>query len=71
LKNGYTALIIAAAEGHTKVVKMLIDKGANVNLQDNEGMTALIWGCKADSQVANALLDAGADIHLCDEVKTN
>jgi ankyrin repeat protein len=50
---------------------MLIDKGANVNLQDNEGMTALIWGCKADSQVANALLDAGADIHLCDEVKTN
>ena len=27
----------AASEGHTDVVKILLEKGANINLQDNEG----------------------------------
>ena len=31
--NGYFALWIAAREGHTEAVKLLIDRGANVNLK--------------------------------------
>ena len=27
----------AASERHTDVVKILLEKGANINLQDNEG----------------------------------
>jgi len=29
--NGVTALIISAENGHTEVVKLLLDKGADVN----------------------------------------
>ena len=30
-QNGYTALIIAAFKGHTRIATMLLDKGANIN----------------------------------------
>ena len=30
-QNGFTSLIIAASKGHLEVVKLLLDKGANVN----------------------------------------
>jgi len=34
-ENKLTPLHWAAAEGHTKVVSLLIEKGANVNMKDN------------------------------------
>ena len=34
LQNGVTALIIASQEGHYEVAEILIQQGANVNLQD-------------------------------------
>ena len=33
--------MIAAQNGHTEIVKYLLKKGANVNLRDNDGETAL------------------------------
>ena len=39
------ALIRASFNGHTKSVKILIDKQANLDLQDECGNTALIWAC--------------------------
>lgn len=32
-----TALFIAAAQGHTSIVKFLIERGANFNIEDVEG----------------------------------
>lgn len=34
LQNGNTALIFAASKWHTNILKELISKGANVNLQN-------------------------------------
>ena len=34
---GYTSLISAAFKGHTDTVKILLENGAGVNLQDDDG----------------------------------
>jgi uncharacterized protein len=39
---GRTALMIAAAEGHSDVVELLIEAGSDLNLVDEEGSTALL-----------------------------
>ena len=38
-----TALICAAMEGRTEIVKMLIERGADPNLRDFDDRTALEW----------------------------
>jgi ankyrin repeat protein len=30
-ENGFTALMIASKNGHTNIVKLLLDKGADIN----------------------------------------
>ena len=39
--NGYSALHLAAARGHTKVAKFLIEQGAELNCKDEFGKTPL------------------------------
>ena len=38
-----TALMAASREGHTEIVKLLIDAGADVNYWVEAGYTALKW----------------------------
>ena len=38
-----TSLILAAYQGHTGIVKILIENGADVNLQDNIGYFNNLW----------------------------
>ena len=38
---GRTALMLAASYNRTDVVRCLLEKGANVNKQDRDGLTAL------------------------------
>ena len=35
VQDGYTALLIAAQEGHCGIVRMLVEAKANVNMKDN------------------------------------
>ena len=44
--QGRGAIHIAAICGHNKVIKMLIDAGNNISLQDNNGNTALDYAKK-------------------------
>jgi ankyrin repeat protein len=37
-------LYIASLNGHIEVVKELLNRGANIEQKDNDGMTPLIWG---------------------------
>jgi ankyrin repeat protein len=35
IKYGYTPLLIASCNGHERVVSLLIERGANIHLQNN------------------------------------
>lgn len=57
LQNGQTALMLAASHGRLEISKILLECGAEVNLQDNDGSTALM--CAAEhghSEVVSLLL---------------
>ncbi len=63
--TGDTALFAAAADNRdARVVSVLIKAGANVNVKDAGGMTALMVAGKAD--IAKALIKAGADVNAAD-----
>jgi ankyrin repeat protein len=62
-EDGKTALHIAAQDDETEVVKLLLDKGANINQQDNNGKTALhIAAQYGETKVVELLLDRNANI---------
>ncbi|CAM4610684.1 protein phosphatase 1 regulatory subunit 12B isoform X1 [Lepidochelys kempii] len=61
-RSGATALHVAAAKGYTEVMRLLIQAGFNLNVQDNDGWTPLHaaahWGVKeACTILAEALCD--------------
>jgi hypothetical protein len=53
---GVTALVAAAEHGHAKVIERLIGAGADVNLRDQRGMTALDYATRAKQTAAMAAL---------------
>ena len=60
-----TLLIAAAAGGQEAMVRMLLQRGASVSLQDVNGVTALMHAAAfGNTTVVQALLDAKADASL-------
>ncbi|MEW6298901.1 MAG: ankyrin repeat domain-containing protein [Thermodesulfobacteriota bacterium] len=58
---GHTALIVAARQGYADTVRLLIERGADVNAQDKYGTTALQWAEKnGHKDVVRLLKEAGA-----------
>jgi len=61
--RGMTALMAAAHGGHAAVVKMLLERGADVTCRDDRGVSALDYAIRENKQeVARALLDCGAKV---------
>ncbi len=60
--NGNTALHAAAVYGEPAQVQALLDRGADVNAVNLDGVTPLIWGVRDDA-VAGLLIDRGADVN--------
>lgn len=61
------ALMWAIWGEHYYVAKLLIDRGADVNLPDTEGYTCLMAACSTQNmRIAKLLLDRGADINAVD-----
>jgi len=66
-RYGVTLLMAAAVGGHEAMVRMLLQRGASVNLQDSLGRTALMHAARLGRTVTvQALLDAKADASLQD-----
>lgn len=65
--NGHTALTIAVNLHNNKIVKMLIDAGANVNTKSTDGLTILMFAIITKNNGAtNILINAGIDINAQD-----
>jgi serine/threonine-protein phosphatase 6 regulatory ankyrin repeat subunit B len=64
-ENGMTALSVASFRGNKGIAKLLIDKGANLDLQDFGGRTALICAIMGEHKdIAKLLIDKGANLDL-------
>lgn len=55
---------IASYHGRTEIVRLLLDKGIDVNCKDSHGQTALISAAQgAATEVAKLLVERGADVN--------
>src|SRR5215510_2963318 len=61
--DGITPLMVAAETGSLDAMKMLIDRGADVNAKNTYGSTALMWSV-TDPKKVRLLLDHGADVNV-------
>jgi len=63
-RDGNTLLIIASQKGYTDIVKVLLDKGAEVDRPDSENFTALHAASeKGNADIVKMLLDKGANVN--------
>ncbi len=64
-RDGKTALMLAAFEGHTATVQTLLANDVQVNTQAKDGATALMLAAaRGHTDVVTALLAKGADVNL-------
>jgi len=64
---GRTPLHFACEKGHLEVVRLLMDRGADLEKADNTGCTPLLIACgRGHLEVARLLLDRGADTEKAD-----
>ena len=63
---GSTLLMKAAKNGNNWELKSLLTSGADVNLTDKDGWTALMYACRYQENVSivNSLIDAGAQVKI-------
>jgi len=60
--SGNTLVMLAAYNGHASTVKLLADRGADVNRVNDRGQTPIAGAVfKAEDEVVRALLAVGAD----------
>jgi len=67
VRNINGELIDASSYGHPKIVKNLLDEGADVNALDGQNHPALFWASfNGHAKVVEILLDYGADVTIKD-----
>ncbi|XP_077054697.1 KN motif and ankyrin repeat domain-containing protein 4 [Siphateles boraxobius] len=68
-QSGQTALMLAVSHGRTMMVQVLLDCGADVNIQDRDGSTALMCACEhGHTEIAKMLLERPeCDMSLIDK----
>src|SRR5207245_7053207 len=61
--DGTTALMQSVIESDVKRMKLLIDKGANINMKNSQDSTALMYAA-TNLAKTRVLLDAGAEVKV-------
>ena len=62
---GGICLMTAAIHGHLAICRLLIDKGAQLEAKDRDGMTLLRWAANQGLvEIVRLLCDCGADIEV-------
>ncbi|CAE7203466.1 Ankrd17 [Symbiodinium microadriaticum] len=70
--DGYRALHYASANGHTEVVRLLLEAGAKINKRTDDRVTALCCAANGGhAETARLLLEEGADVNEVDEGDSN
>ena len=59
------ALQLAARKGHTRMVKALLDAGADIHYNEDAALRLAAWWGRTET--AEALLEGGADIHAAND----
>jgi len=64
--KGHSALMLAAWRGYTRIVRLLLERGARstINDADDKGQTALHWACRTGDNLAvlRLLVEQGANL---------
>jgi ankyrin repeat protein len=70
IKFGWTPLIAAIYQRNTNVAHYLIVSGADVNIPDNRGETAIMWAMVSDDNldIVKDLIAHGADLNARDKM---
>ena len=67
--SGYTALMYALHQGHSKVVRTLLNLRADLDIQGRTGQTALMMAIEDSQHNIDAIacaVDAGANLEISD-----
>jgi ankyrin repeat protein len=63
-----TPLLIASANGHDKVVQILLENGADITIKDEREATALHHAAQSGhTNIVDMLIRAGCDLNACDK----
>jgi uncharacterized protein len=65
--DGRTALMLAALGKDASEVKTILARGADPNLQDTQGDTALLLACDRSTTIVRALVEGGARVNLANQ----
>ena len=65
-QDGETAIIIAAQNHDVKCLQLLIDYNARINVQDDYGVTALMYAANGSAECTKVLIDIGANLEITD-----
>lgn len=67
-KNGYNPVATSSIYGFNDTVKKLVEYKANINIQDKNGLTPLIYAIEQDNkELANFLIENGADLNMAEK----
>ena len=67
IAGGTTGLIIASGKGYSEVVQLLLEDGADPNIQNKDGESSLHRACHGGHvDIIRMLLDYGADCNILD-----